>query len=75
MREIGERLNVSRGAVVKWRKRFPDFPQPVEKGDWGEFMWVWSHVQTWAEKHGRWDDVVGVPLRRTSRRAYARRTK
>jgi hypothetical protein len=51
--EIADRLDVSARQVVHtWRRRHPDFPQPVAKLRQG-YIWAWPDVQAWARKTGR----------------------
>lgn len=51
--EIVERLNLkSSEAVLSWRQRYPDFPQPVARlAD--RFVWAFSDIETWAEATGQ----------------------
>jgi len=51
--EIVERLNLSsREAVRSWRRRYPDFPQPVARLRIGE-VWAWADIETWARATGQ----------------------
>jgi hypothetical protein len=51
--EIAERLGVSRHQVVHdWRRRHPDFPEPVAQLKRGA-IWNWPDVERWARKTGR----------------------
>jgi predicted DNA-binding transcriptional regulator AlpA len=51
--EIAERLGVSRYQVVHdWRRRHPDFPQPVAQLKRGA-IWAWPEVEKWARSTGR----------------------
>jgi len=51
--EIAGRLGVKRPQVVhEWRKRHPDFPNPVASLSNG-LIWDWREVQRWAQDTGR----------------------
>ena len=51
--EIAEALGVARPQVVhEWRKRHPDFPQPIASLTMG-LLWNWPEVEAWARKTGR----------------------
>jgi hypothetical protein len=51
--EIAERLGVKRPQVVHdWRRRYPDFPQPVANLRQA-LIWNWPDVERWARKTGR----------------------
>jgi len=51
--EIARRLHVRRPQVVHtWRRRFPDFPEPVVRLDLG-LVWYWPDVERWAKRTGR----------------------
>ena len=50
--EIAARLDCSVQAVHAWKRRYPDFPQPVAHLSMG-LLWVWSAVAEWAERTGR----------------------
>lgn len=51
--EIAARLNVGRTSVVHdWRRRYPDFPQPVLELRMGQ-LWLWPAVESWARATGR----------------------
>jgi predicted DNA-binding transcriptional regulator AlpA len=53
--EIAERLGVRRPNVVHdWRRRYPDFPQPVAKLRQA-LVWTWPDVERWARRTGRLD--------------------
>jgi len=51
--EIAERLGLAQPqAVHNYRRRYPDFPQPVRQ--WGRFsVWSWPDVEEWARATGR----------------------
>lgn len=52
-KEIADRLSVSRPQVVyTWRRRHPDFPQPVVSLSIG-LVWYWPDVARWAKETGR----------------------
>lgn len=51
--EIAQRLGVGKATVVHdWRRRHPDFPQPVATLTMG-LVWSWPDVEKWARKTGR----------------------
>lgn len=51
--EIAARLGVRRPQVVHdWRKRHPEFPQPVAIVS-GVRIWCWLDVEGWARSTGR----------------------
>lgn len=51
--EIAARLGVKdAGTVHSWRRRYPEFPQPVLKLDMG-LVWNWPDVERWARSTGR----------------------
>lgn len=51
--EIAERLGVQRPTVVHdWRRRHPDFPEPVARLKAG-LVWAWPDVEKWARATGR----------------------
>ena len=51
--EIAQRLGVSRPQVIhEWRKRHPDFPQPIAILTNG-LIWDWEEVEKWARATGR----------------------
>jgi predicted DNA-binding transcriptional regulator AlpA len=51
--EIAERLEVGKSTVVHdWRRRHPDFPQPVAKLKTA-LVWDWVEVEAWARATGR----------------------
>ncbi len=51
--EISERLNLkSKEAFRSWRRRFPDFPQPVAELGIGR-VWAWPDIEEWARAAGR----------------------
>lgn len=51
--EIAARLGVKRrGVVHDWRRRHPDFPEPVAQVALVH-LWVWPEVERWARKTGR----------------------
>lgn len=52
-KEIAERVGVKRHQVVHdWRRRYPDFPQPLKKVS-SSFVWDWNEVEAWARRTGR----------------------
>jgi predicted DNA-binding transcriptional regulator AlpA len=51
--EIAARLGLSRPQIVHtWRRRYPDFPEPVLVLDMGH-LWYWPAVEAWAKRSGR----------------------
>jgi len=52
--EIAERLGLGTSVVHDWRRRHPEFPQPVVRLKMG-LVWSWTEVATWARETGRLD--------------------
>jgi predicted DNA-binding transcriptional regulator AlpA len=51
--EIAHRLGKKQTHIVhEWRKRYPDFPEPVATLTMG-MVWAWSDVERWAKANGR----------------------
>lgn len=51
--EIARRLGVAMPeVVVKWRHRYPDFPEPVAQLE-RALVWAWPDVERWARRTGR----------------------
>jgi predicted DNA-binding transcriptional regulator AlpA len=51
--EIAARLGVARPQVVhEWRRRHPDFPEPVATLRTA-LIWDWADVKKWAAQTGR----------------------
>lgn len=50
--EIARRLDVRRGVVYDWRRRYPEFPEPVAQLG-SVHVWVWGDVEAWAQETGR----------------------
>jgi len=51
--EIAQRLGARNPELVHdWRRRHPDFPQPVARLKIG-FVWVWLDIEAWAKRTGR----------------------
>jgi len=50
--EIGERLGSAPRTVHAWRRRHPDFPEPVAELT-SALVWNWPDVERWARKTGR----------------------
>ncbi len=47
------RLGVKRPHLIHdWRRRHPEFPQPVVELK-GTLIWLWPEVEQWAESTGR----------------------
>lgn len=49
---IARQVGVGRAAVANWRKRYPDFPQPVAGGT-NTPLFSWSAVQAWLVDNGK----------------------
>jgi hypothetical protein len=83
MRGIADLFEVSHSCALKWRERYPDFP-PVSKIEIVHHMsdprgtqrkvsytvplYDKSAVLDWATEAGRWDALVGIPIRRRRRK-------
>lgn len=51
--EIVKRLGLTEQRTVHdWRRRHPDFPQPVARLKMG-LIWSWPDVEAWARGTGR----------------------
>jgi predicted DNA-binding transcriptional regulator AlpA len=51
--EIAECFGLGKSTVVHdWRRRYPDFPQPVARLK-GVVIWAWPDVEKWANATGR----------------------
>jgi hypothetical protein len=51
--EIATRLGAKRpGVVHDWRRRHPDFPEPIARLALG-YVWSWRDVEAWARATGR----------------------
>ncbi|MCU1498448.1 MAG: Ribonuclease VapC [Acidimicrobiales bacterium] len=51
--EIADRLHLAhRETVHNWRRRYPDFPEPIAELQMG-LVWNWADVQRWATATGR----------------------
>lgn len=51
--EIAKRLKARNPELVHdWRRRHPDFPQPVAHLRIG-YVWAWPEVEAWAKATGR----------------------
>ena len=48
--EIAKRLNVGRATVYTLKKRFPDFPQPIQLGPQSP-RWRPADMEVWIETH------------------------
>ncbi|HEX6687710.1 MAG TPA: N-6 DNA methylase, partial [Solirubrobacterales bacterium] len=53
--QIAELAQVGLSAVSNWRKRFEDFPRPVESVPGGRDLFELQEVERWLEKRGRLD--------------------
>ena len=53
--QIAELAGVGPSAVSNWRKRFDDFPQPVETAAGGSDLFPLTQVEDWLGRHGRVD--------------------
>jgi len=59
--DIAELAQVVPSAVSNWRKRYDDFPQPIDKpGRWKRFRA--GDVMEWLEDHGRMPTPLEPPL-------------
>ena len=57
--EIAQRLGVARPQVVhEWRRRHPDFPEPVATLKTA-LIWDWIEIRAWAQETGRFTKAVG----------------
>ncbi len=56
---IARQLGVGRAAVANWRKRYPDFPQPVE-GTAGGPLFSWTAVRQWLADTGKGEQLAAV---------------
>ncbi len=51
--EIAERLGLASTSVIHdWRRRHPDFPQPVRVLTMG-LIWRWKDIERWTRATGR----------------------
>lgn len=55
--EIAARLGVQPVTVHQWRRRFPEFPEPVATLAQA-MVWVWPDVAKWAKDTGRLEQVT-----------------
>lgn len=54
--EIAARLGMKRtGVVYDWRRRHPDFPEPIVQLA-SINVWAWPDVVAWARRTGRLDN-------------------
>jgi len=54
--EIAERLHLASTSVIHdWRRRHPDFPQPIRELSMG-LLWRWPDVENWARITNRMHD-------------------
>jgi transposase-like protein len=54
--EIARRLGcASANLIHSWRRRYPDFPQPVAHLEMG-FVWDWAEIEEWARRTDRLPD-------------------
>src|SRR5688572_22492773 len=51
--QIAELADVSPSAVSNWRRRFDDFPQPIQSTADGKDVFGLAEVQRWLRDHGR----------------------
>ncbi len=49
--EIADRASVEKDTIWKWRKRYADFPEPIQLA-MGP-VWEWCDVAEWVERHRR----------------------
>lgn len=66
--DIARLTGVRRPAVSNWRRRFPDFPQPVA-GTATHPLFSWREVEAWCAKHNR--TFAPTPADRLWQRAEA----
>lgn len=45
--ELAERLGLSKPTLWRYRKRFPDFPKPIEIEGSSVLRWVSEEVDSW----------------------------
>jgi predicted DNA-binding transcriptional regulator AlpA len=50
--EIADRLGLGTSVMHDWRRRHPEFPEPVLRLKMG-LVWSWSEVAAWAKQTGR----------------------
>lgn len=55
---IARQVGVGRAAVANWRKRYPDFPQPVPGGGASTPLFFWPAVQKWLVDSGKADQLA-----------------
>lgn len=53
---VARRAGVGRAAVSNWRRRHPDFPEPVENGP--SPLFSWSAVEKWLVATGKADQLT-----------------
>ncbi|MFE7268305.1 hypothetical protein ACFU9B_40965 [Streptomyces sp. NPDC057592] len=58
--QIGQRAGVVRAAVVNWRRRHPDFPEPVDGGSTESPWFRAGEADAWLRAHGRLPGVTVV---------------
>lgn len=51
--EIAERCGVDRATVEQWRRRYPEFPRPLDDAVGGRPAWEWRDVLPWLVSTGR----------------------
>ncbi|WP_181778855.1 N-6 DNA methylase [Pseudonocardia pini] len=54
---VARRAGVGRAAVANWRKRYPDFPQPVSDAGSGT-LYSWQQVEKWLVGTGKADQLA-----------------
>lgn len=57
--QIAELAGVRPSAVSNWRKRFDDFPRPVETGGGGRDVFSLTEAEAWLKKHDRFGSQRG----------------
>ena len=57
--DIAARAGVTSAAVSNWRRRYRDFPSPVQETGTGVLFRL-ADVQRWASKHGKQLDAASV---------------
>ena len=53
--QIAELAGYGASAVSNWRKRFDDFPRPVETAGGGRDLYLLAEVEEWLRAHDRLD--------------------
>lgn len=56
---VARQVGVGRAAVANWRRRYPDFPQPVG-GGLNSPLFSWAAVQQWLADTGKADQLAAA---------------